>query len=89
LPTTARTTSGIFPALPLNMYRHLAARLMSWSNPRKRKSLRACTMIGRLPTAAAPMTMPVSAFSMAGASNTRAGPKRLAASVVDPKMPDG
>ncbi len=43
---------------------------------RNMKSFRGCTTSGRLPTAAAPMAMPVIAFSPFGISKTRAGPKR-------------
>jgi len=54
---------------------------------RNMKSFRGCTMRGRLPTAAAPIAMPVMAFSQFGMSNTRALPNRLYASAVVPKIP--
>ena len=54
---------------------------------RNMKSFRGCTMRGRLPMAAAPMAMPVMAFSPLGMSKTRASPNRRCASNVVPKMP--
>ncbi len=54
---------------------------------RNMKSLRGCTISGRLPTAAAPIAIPVIAFSPFGMSKTRAGPKRRKASAVVPKIP--
>src|SRR5437867_4282460 len=51
------------------------------------KSFRGWTTRGRCPTAAAPMAIPVIAFSQFGMSNTRLPAKRWCAASVVPKMP--
>jgi hypothetical protein len=66
-------TSGT-PTVPPNMYRILAAWLMTWSIATRMKLIVMISTTGRRPIMAAPMPAPTKPSSEIGVSRTRMGP---------------